>query len=211
MGNGATLTRRDGIPAYAERFTTAGFTAVAFDYRHWGDSGGEPRGWVSISRRQDWRAAVAFARALPGADPGRVALWGMSFGGGLALATAAADAQIAAVIALVLVTDGLAAWLQPAPPAHVACLLGRAVKEAATRRPVTMPIAGAPGDFALLAAPEAVSDSPASPPGASGATKSPHRSSSRWQPSARCGWPHRSRQRSSTRSATTTASPPRPT
>lgn len=45
MGNGATLTRYDGIPTYAERFTAAGFTVVAFDYRHWGDSGGEPRGW----------------------------------------------------------------------------------------------------------------------------------------------------------------------
>ncbi len=157
MGNGITLTRRDGIPAYAERFTAAGFTVMAFDYRHWGDSGGEPRGWVSISRqRQDWRAAVAFARALPGVDPDRVALWGMSLGGGLALATAAADTRIAAVITLVPVTDGLAAWLQPAPPAHVARLLGRAVKEAMTRRPATMPIAGAPGEFAVLAAPEAV-------------------------------------------------------
>jgi hypothetical protein len=80
----------------------------------------------------------------------------MSLGGGLALATAAADTRIAAVIALVPVTDGLAAWLQPAPPAHVARLLGRAVKEAMTRRPVTMPIAGAPGEFAVLAAAEAV-------------------------------------------------------
>lgn len=102
MGDGLTLTRRDGIPACAERFTAAGFTVVALDYRHLGRQRREPRGWVSISRqRQDWRAAVAFARALPGVDPDRVAVWGMSFGGGLALATVAAATRIAAVISLV--------------------------------------------------------------------------------------------------------------
>jgi dienelactone hydrolase len=39
MGNGITLTRKDGIPDYAQRFADAGFAVLAFDYRHWGDSG----------------------------------------------------------------------------------------------------------------------------------------------------------------------------
>jgi cephalosporin-C deacetylase-like acetyl esterase len=38
----------------------------------------------------------------------RIAVWGMSLGGGLALTTAAADARIAATIALVPVADGRA-------------------------------------------------------------------------------------------------------
>ena len=40
MAHGLTLTRRDGIPAFARHFAAAGYSVVAFDYRHWGDSDG---------------------------------------------------------------------------------------------------------------------------------------------------------------------------
>jgi acetyl esterase/lipase len=157
MAHGITLTRRDGIPAFARRFAATGYCVVAFDYRHWGDSDGHPRGWFSLSRQQsDCRAAVGFARQLDGVDPGRVALWGFSIGGGMALKTAADDAQIAAVIAVCPMTDGLAAWLEPAPAGMVLRMVSRAVRETITRRPVTMPVAGKPGDFAVLPAPEAL-------------------------------------------------------
>jgi dienelactone hydrolase len=157
MAHGATLTRRDGIPAFARHFAAAGHTVAAFDYRHWGDSDGHPRGWFSLSRQQcDWRAAVAFARQLDGTDPDRVALWGFSMGGAMALTTAAADPRITAVIAVCPLTDGLAMWLEPAPPGTVLRMLARALRETITRRPVTIPAAGRPGDFAGLTAPEAL-------------------------------------------------------
>lgn len=157
MGHGITLTRRDGIPALARQFAAAGCSVVAFDYRHWGDSDGRPRGWFSFGRQQrDWRAAVAFARQLDGTDPDRVALWGFSVAGGMALKTAAADPRIAAVIAVCPATDGLAAWLEPAPAGTVLRMIARALRETITRRPVTMPVAGRPGDFAVLPAPEAL-------------------------------------------------------
>ena len=67
MGGGITLTRKDGIPDYAQRFADSGFAVLAFDYRHWGDSGGEPRRSVSVrSQLEDWRVAVQYARALEG-------------------------------------------------------------------------------------------------------------------------------------------------
>jgi len=157
MGNGITLTRKDGIPYYAQRFADAGFAVVAFDYRHWGDSGGEPRRTVSLRRQlEDWRAAVQYARGLEGVNPERVALWGMSLGGGLALMTAAADPRIAATVALVPMADGLAAVAQPAPPGVTARLTWSIIRRALTRRPVTIPVAGAPGSFAVIAAPEAL-------------------------------------------------------
>jgi pimeloyl-ACP methyl ester carboxylesterase len=157
MGHGITLTRRDGIPAFARRFAAAGYNVVAFDYRHWGDSDGHPRGWCSFGRQQsDWRAAVAFARQLDGVDPGRVGLWGFSLSAGLALRTAAADPGIAAVVAVGPMTDGLAAWLEPVPAGTVLRMISRALRETITRRPVTMPVAGRPGDFAVLPTPEAL-------------------------------------------------------
>ena len=44
MGSGLSCVRDQGLDAVAERFAAAGFAALAFDYRHFGDSGGEPRG-----------------------------------------------------------------------------------------------------------------------------------------------------------------------
>jgi hypothetical protein len=114
MGAGGALTRRDGIPGYAERFAAAGFAALAFDYRHWGQSEGEPRRLVSIPRQlADWRSAVAHARGIEGVDAGRIVVWGMSFGGGHAVTTASEDARIAAAVALVPMADGLAFSLTP--------------------------------------------------------------------------------------------------
>jgi pimeloyl-ACP methyl ester carboxylesterase len=157
MGGGVTLTRQDGIPEYAERFSDAGLVVLAFDYRHWGGSGGEPRRWVSLRRQlEDWRAAVDYARTLDDVDPARVAVWGMSLGGGLALMTAAADTRIAATVALVPMADGLAFLLQPAPPSVTLRMTWRAIRGAVTRSPVVVPVAGPSGSFALLAAPEAL-------------------------------------------------------
>jgi pimeloyl-ACP methyl ester carboxylesterase len=158
MGPGGTLTRGDGLPAYAERFVAAGMAALTFDYRHWGGSDGEPRRWFSVrDQLEDWREAVAHARTLDGVDPDRVVLWGMSFAGGHVLLTAAEDQRIAAVVAIAPVADGLAFNLRPAPPTVVVRGLWRALREVVTRRPVTVPVAGPPGTLAANAAPEAVS------------------------------------------------------
>ena len=62
MGSGLSCVRDQGMGAFAERFAAAGFAGLAIDYRHFGDSGGEPRGLVTGARqRQDLRAALAFA------------------------------------------------------------------------------------------------------------------------------------------------------
>lgn len=106
-GFGGTYAAR--LKAYCERFAAAGIAAFAFDYRYFGESGGEPRQLLSIARRHDdWRAAVAFARTLERIDPRRVALWGSSLGGGDVVAIAAGDPRIAAVVAQTPFADGRA-------------------------------------------------------------------------------------------------------
>ena len=92
MAHGLSGTRRDRLGPFAERFAAAGFAALVFDHRGFGDSGGEPDLFHPRRQLEDWRAAIAFARSLPGVDPDRVATFGSSMGGGNALAAAAADA-----------------------------------------------------------------------------------------------------------------------
>jgi len=109
MGHGLGGTRDCGLAPYAERFAAAGFFVVVFDYRHLGDSEGEPRQVVSIeSQLEDWRGAVAFARTLANVDPERIGLWGTSLSGGHVVVTAARDKAIAAVSAQCPMLDGTA-------------------------------------------------------------------------------------------------------
>ena len=134
-----------------------GWAALAFDYRHWGASEGDPRRRFSLrSQLEDWRAAVAYARGIEGVDPERIAVWGMSLGGGHALTLAAADPHMAAVVALMPMTDGLALVLEPAPPRVAMRMVGRAVRETVTRRPARIPVVGEQGSLAAVVAPEAL-------------------------------------------------------
>ena len=82
-----------------------GSTALVFDHRGFGDSGGEPDLFHPARQLEDWRAAIAHARSLPGIDPERVATFGSSMGGGNALAAAAADPRIAAAVSQVPFLD----------------------------------------------------------------------------------------------------------
>jgi fermentation-respiration switch protein FrsA (DUF1100 family) len=107
MGHGGSGTKRLGLPKYAERFAAQGVAALAFDYRRFGESEGEPRQVIDVAaQHEDYRAAVRFVRGYPGVDPERVALWGTSLGGGHVLAVAAADPRLKAVVSQVPLIDG---------------------------------------------------------------------------------------------------------
>lgn len=157
MAHGFGLVKGGGLPAYAERFVNAGFAVLSFDYRHFGESDGEPRQVLDIGKQlDDWRAAVAYARSLPEIDASRLALWGTSFSGGHVLTIAAEDPAIAAVISQVPFTDGLTA------PAATGLgltlrLSGAAMLDAARAlfgaAPLTVPIVGAPGTLAAMTQP----------------------------------------------------------
>jgi dienelactone hydrolase len=113
MAHGFGATRDASLEPYAERFAAAGMHVLLFDYRHFGASDGQPRQLVSVRRQlQDYAVAVAFARALPGVDPRRVAVWGTSFAGGHALVTAATVPGIAAAVCQCPMLDGRAAVIE---------------------------------------------------------------------------------------------------
>ncbi len=107
MGHGGSATKRLGLVGYAHAFASRGMAALAFDYRHFGKSEGQPRQVIDVAEQQDdYRAAVRFTRTCEGIDADRVALWGTSLSGGHVLAVAATDPRIAAVVAQVPVIDG---------------------------------------------------------------------------------------------------------
>ncbi|MFP1684181.1 alpha/beta hydrolase [Alloalcanivorax sp. C16-1] len=159
MAHGLGGTRNMRLPAFAERFVAQGYACLLFDYRHFGDSNGQPRQLLNIKKQlQDWKAAIACARTLEQADPDRVILWGTSFSGGHVLATAAADPRLAAVISQCPFTDGLASTLATEPLVS-AKLTVRALRDRlgalAGAEPVMVAVAGRPGETALMTAPDA--------------------------------------------------------
>lgn len=97
--------------AYAPRFSELGYVVLTFDYRGWGESdgklvrtGAKPQGDLTeyvlrveeireivdpLDQLEDIRAAYYYLLGDQNVDTGRLAIWGSSLGGGLALATAA--------------------------------------------------------------------------------------------------------------------------
>ncbi|OBA83583.1 peptidase S15 [Mycobacterium sp. 1164966.3] len=163
MAHGFGGTRDSGLLAYAEPIAAAGIDVLLFDYRGFGDSEGTPRQDVSVRRqRQDYHAAVAAARHLPGVDQDRIAVWGTSYAGGHAIAVAAQDHRVAAVVALTPATDGLATLAHLARHAGVGQLVrltGHGLFDVASaltkREPHNVPVAGQPGTLAMITAPGA--------------------------------------------------------
>jgi alpha-beta hydrolase superfamily lysophospholipase len=146
MAHGLSGTRRDRLGPFAERFAAAGISALLFDHRGFGDSGGEPDLFHPVRQLDDWRAAIAFARSLPSVDGDRVATFGSSMGGGNALAAAADDRRVAAAVSQVPFIDILR-QAHRSPPAATA----RALLAAARGR--HLPAVGQPHEAALINAP----------------------------------------------------------
>lgn len=146
------------LDAYAERFAAAGYAALVFDYRHHGDSAGEPRLLIDVGlQHDDWRAAIAHARGLEGVDANRIVAWGTSFSGGHVVEVAATDHRIAAVIAQSPYMSGVAV-LRSAGPAHNLRLTAAALRDVvAGRRGGARPMAviGPPGSVAAMTSPDA--------------------------------------------------------
>ena len=160
LGHGLGATREMRLGAFGERFAEAGIAALAFTYRHFGDSGGQPRQLLSIKRQlADWDAAIAFIKGRTDIDRTRLAVWGSSFGGGHAITVASRHPELRAAVAQCPFTDGLAS----AKTLGVTASLKRTplvardlVAQALGRPPVTLALAGPPGHAALMVAPDAL-------------------------------------------------------
>ncbi len=68
---------------YGPIFARKGFAVLAFDYRRFGKSQGEPRqALYPEDQVADYRCAISFFREQPYVDPEKICVWGTSFSGG---------------------------------------------------------------------------------------------------------------------------------
>jgi uncharacterized protein len=163
MAHGVGGTRDCELLPFAEAFAEAGLDALLFDYRGFGDSSGEPRQLALPARhRDDYRAAVAFARELGGVDPERIVLWGTSWSGGHVVYVAADDPRIAAVISHTPDLDGVRTLLQITRYgswAQLARVTWEGLKDVAGavrgRPPHMIPLVAGPGEIAAMTSDDA--------------------------------------------------------
>lgn len=155
-----------GLPMlepFARRFQSAGLHVIAFEYRGFGGSDGEPRQLVSPrAQLEDWQSALAYARGRSDVDSGAIAIWGVSYSGGGALVAAARDGGVAAVMALVPMMDTLCLardMLKREGAGWMARITLRAaldlVRASLGMAPLRLPVVGPPGSIAAITPPGA--------------------------------------------------------
>ena len=160
MGHGLGGIKEMRLDAYAERFADAGYACLVFDYRHFGESDGNPRQLLDINQQlEDWRSAIAYTRQQKDINPDQIILWGTSFGGGHVITTASMTPCVAAALVQCPFTDGIASVLAMNVLSCVkVTILGLwdLLRSFLGMAPVMVPTVGAPGSAALMTAPDAM-------------------------------------------------------
>jgi hypothetical protein len=162
MAHGFGGTKDSGLLPFAEAFAEAGTDVLLFDYRSFGESSGEPRQFAWPARhREDYRAAVEFARGLEGVDPDRIVLWGTSWSGGHVVYMAAGDPRIAAVVSQSPDLDGIRTLMNVGQYAGLGQQLRMtwmglqdALRMARGQEPLMIPTVGPPGQIAGMSTEE---------------------------------------------------------
>jgi dipeptidyl aminopeptidase/acylaminoacyl peptidase len=96
--HGFTGIKESILPQYAEAFVEAGFVALTFDYRGFGESDGRRGRLLWQEQAADIRNAVTYLMTRPMVDENRMGLWGTSYGGALAPYAFALDDRVKACV-----------------------------------------------------------------------------------------------------------------
>ena len=93
-----TTVKEQMAGLYAEKLSKKGFITLAFDFRNYGESEGEPRTYENPSMKiQDIKNAAAFLKTLPEVDGEKIGAMGICAGSMYTLMAASEDDNIKAV------------------------------------------------------------------------------------------------------------------
>ena len=138
---------------YGEALAARGFATLAFDHRHFGESGGQPRQLEHPGRKvEDTRAAVAALAAAPEVDGARIGAIGVCAGAGYLAPAVAAEPRIRAFAAVAGFFHDAAMQRQWMKDGYQAALdRARAARERfeATGEVETIPAVGLEGEVAM--------------------------------------------------------------
>ncbi|KAJ5087106.1 hypothetical protein NUU61_008413 [Penicillium alfredii] len=97
----------ENFPAGLEQeFQKANITALSYDPRSTGGSGGLPRNDIDPFKRvEDYSDALTYLSTLPIVDANAIVFWGVSLSAAIVLAAASVDRRVAAVISVAPVFD----------------------------------------------------------------------------------------------------------
>ena len=98
------------LPANARALNDAGYVAMTFDYKGWGESEGPRSRLAPYSRVLDVQACMTFLGLQPEVDAERIGLFGTSYGGSTAIWVGAVDPRAKCIVSVVGVGDG-ARWM----------------------------------------------------------------------------------------------------
>jgi pimeloyl-ACP methyl ester carboxylesterase len=98
MTHGTTATITMALDRYAEVFAEAGLAVLLYDHRNFGMSGGEPRQQINPwTQARGYRDALNYLLTRSDVRADRIAAWGDSYSGMIALAVGALEPRFAAV------------------------------------------------------------------------------------------------------------------
>jgi fermentation-respiration switch protein FrsA (DUF1100 family) len=107
MAGGWCYVKELVLPHYASAIAARGMAVLAFDYRGFGASDGEPRlhidPWGQI---EDYRNALDYLGDREEIDAARLGAWGISYSGGHVLILGALDSRVKCVVSTIPVVDG---------------------------------------------------------------------------------------------------------
>ncbi|WP_462251783.1 alpha/beta hydrolase [Ekhidna sp.] len=103
-----TTVKEQMAGLYAQRLANEGFITLAFDFRNFGESGGEPRFYESPAlKKTDVKNAVSFLESMEEVDNSKIGAFGVCAGAMYTLMAASEDARIKSVVTT-------ASWLHDA-------------------------------------------------------------------------------------------------
>ena len=103
-----TTVKEQMAGLYAQRLADNGFITLAFDFRNFGESEGEPRFYENPSiKKEDIKSAVTFLESLPEVENAKIGAFGVCAGSMYTLMAASEDDRIQSVVTA-------ASWLHDA-------------------------------------------------------------------------------------------------